>query len=114
MGKTVYSRNPSTSKGISLFIQSPELQQKISEFITRILTKLLKLSKDLLSQKLNNILRMFLLTEDAFLTLSIMEELDELVKHLSSERHSEDGLKNQSELFLASSTISSPTPMLKI
>jgi len=46
MGKTVYSRNPSTSKGTIALIQSPKVPEEISEFITRIPTKLLKLSRD--------------------------------------------------------------------
>jgi hypothetical protein len=55
--------------------------------------------KDLPSQKQNNISRMFLHNEDAFHTLNILEESVELDKLLSSEKHSEDGLKNLSKLF---------------
>lgn len=39
MGKTTYSRNPSTSKGTYEDIQSPEAQEEISEFISKIHTK---------------------------------------------------------------------------
>jgi hypothetical protein len=46
MGKTVYSRNPSTSKGTFALMQSPKVQEEISEFITRIPTRLPKPSRD--------------------------------------------------------------------
>lgn len=39
MGKTVYSRNPSTSKGKHAFIQLPKAQPEISEYISKILIK---------------------------------------------------------------------------
>lgn len=39
MGKTTYSRNPTSAKGIHNLIQSPDPQQKISEYITKIHTK---------------------------------------------------------------------------
>ena len=42
MGKTAYSRNPATSKGTKRLTQSPKLQEKTSESIIKIPTKLLK------------------------------------------------------------------------
>jgi len=114
MGKTTYSRNPSTSKGKHASIQSPEAQDVISESITKILMRLPKPSRDSPSPKLNNILRTYLPTEDVFLTLSTTEESVELDKQPSSEKHLEDGQKNQSKLFLDSSTILNPMQMLRI
>jgi len=100
MGKTTYSRNPSTSKGTIHFIQSPEVQAEILEFIIRIPMKLPRLLKDLPLQKLNSISRMSLLTEDVSPIPNIMEELVELDRLQNSERPLEDGPKNQSKLYL--------------
>jgi len=104
MGKTTYSRNPSTSKGTISLIQSPEAQDVILESITKILMRLPKPSKDSPLPKLNNILRTYLLIEDVFLILNIMEELVELDKPQSLEKLSEDGQKNQSKSYSDSST----------
>ena len=57
---------------------------------------------------------MFLLKEDAFLTLNITEELVELVKLLNLEKLSVDGLKNLLKLFSVSSKIYKPMETLKI
>mgnify|MGYP006355955873 CR=1 len=46
MGKTTYSRNPSTSKGRPIFIQSPRAQVEISEYISKIPIKLQTPLKD--------------------------------------------------------------------
>ena len=99
MGKTTYSRNPSTSKGTTLFTQSLNHQPEISEFIIKIPMRLPKPSKVSPSPKPNNILRMSSDTEDVFLILNTTEESEELVKQLNSVRLWEDGLKNQSRLF---------------
>jgi hypothetical protein len=50
-------------------------------------------------QKLNNILRTYLPIEDVFLILNTSVESEEPDKPLNSVKHSEDGLKNPSELF---------------
>ena len=99
MGKTVYSRNPSTSKGTSLTIQLLELQERTSESIIKTLTKLPTLSRVLPFPRLNSTLRTSLPTEDVFHILSISVELVELDKLQNSEKLSVDGQKNQSELF---------------
>jgi len=45
MGKTVYSRNPTTAKGTFLIIQLLEPQRKILEYIIRTLMKQQRQSK---------------------------------------------------------------------
>ena len=57
---------------------------------------------------------MFLLKEDAFLTLNITEELVELVKLLNLEKLLVDGLKNLLKLFSVSSKTYKPMETLKI
>ena len=114
MGKTTYSRNPSTSKGNTHLMQSPNHLPEISEFIIKIPMRLLKPSKVSPSPKPNNISKTSSDTEDVFPTLSIMEESAELVRQPSLAKHSEDGPRNQSKLFWDLLTISNQTPMLKI
>ena len=64
MGKTTYSRAPSTSKGNTRVIQSPKAQVEISESTSRIHTKQPMPSKVSPSPKPNNISRMSSPTED--------------------------------------------------
>lgn len=109
MGKTTYSRNPSTSKGTTCFTQLPKVPVEISEYITRIRTRLPRRSRDSLSSKPNNTSRMSSLTEDAFPTPNISEASVEPGRLLNSEKLSEDGHKNQSKLSSDSLTTSNPT-----
>ena len=113
MGKTTYSRNPSTSKGTTSNTQSLNHQLEISEFIIKTLMRLVKPSKALLLPKLNNISKTFLDTEDVFPTQNILEVLVELVKPLNSEKLSEDGPKNPLKSFQDWLTTSNRTLMLK-
>jgi|688.fasta_scaffold315916_1 hypothetical protein len=113
MGKTTYSRTPATSKGTQYSIKLPRAQLEILESTTRIPTRLLKPLRDLLSPRLNNTSRTSLLTDAAFLTPSITEALEEPDKLQSSEKHSEDGPRNQSRLYLDWSITSRPTPTLR-
>jgi len=99
MGKTTYSRNPSTSKGTYKKIKLLNLQQEILESIIKTLMRPLKQSKALPSPRPSNISKTFLDTEDVFLTQNIMEESAELDKLLSLEKLLEDGPKNQSRSF---------------
>ena len=113
MGKTTYSKNPSTSKGTHHQMQSPNHQPEISESIIKTHMRLPKLSKVFPSPKPNNISRTSSDTEDAFLTLSTTEASAEPGKQLSSEKPLEDGHRNQSRLFWDSLITSNPTPTLK-
>ena len=113
MGKTTYSRNPSTSKGIFWIIKLPNLQPEILESIIKTPMRLPKPSKAFPLPRPSNILRMFWGTEDASLTLNITEESAEPDKPHSSAKLLEDGLRNQSRLFWVSLITSNPTPTLR-
>ena len=114
MGKTVYSRNPSVSKGTNPLTKSPAHPEKNSEFTTKIHTKPQTQSREWPSPRLKPILRMFSPTEDASLTRSITEASEELDRLLSSEEPSEDGPKNLSRSWWDYSPTCRPTPMPKI
>jgi hypothetical protein len=99
MGKTTYSRTPATSKGSQYSIQLPRAQPEILESTTRIPTRLPKLSRDSPSPRPNNISRTYSHTDAASPTPNTTEESEEPDKLQSSEKHSEDGLRNQSRSY---------------
>ncbi len=113
MGKTVYSRNPSTSKGTVALIQSPKAPEETSEFITRIPTRPLKQSRAWPSPKPSNTSRMSSLTDVAFLTPPTSAVSVEPDKLLSSARPSVDGPKSPWRSCSDWSTTSNPMLMPK-